>query len=241
MSVVYVDFFRSAQSIGQLLQMRAQSYPHVVAVRSFKEDNTASGTIDYATLHRRAKTIAVKLQQIVPTGARAVLMYDCDIDYVSALFACFYSGITAIPILPVKNKKERKRLEDIIIQSKACLFLTNQTGIDGLDKNFWTTAAAENVWPVVTHFEKVSASTQGFHDRSIDPEMIAIMDYSYTTEKNVTPHSVTHQELLEKALNSANQFNSVVSWLTPFPGKGSIVGLFTPAAEGVVTEFKMVR
>lgn len=236
MPVLYVDFLQSAQSIGQLLQRRAQTFPQQIALRYLSHGEESVKTIDYATLHERAKSIASTLEQVVRSGERAILMYSGDIEYACALFACVYAGITAVPILPVQNKREMKKLKTIISETNPRLLLTTEHGMELLGEKFWHSACAKNIWPVMTD-SKAHEMHRIYQDRTTGPEEIAIIDYFHTLNGENKAHYLSHRELLDRAQRAVIEFNvsrsdTVVSWLSPFSGEGLIIGLLTPLYRG---------
>lgn len=236
MPVLYVDFLQSAQSIGQLLQRRAQTFPQQIALRYLSQSDEAVKTIDYATLHQRAKNIASGLEQVVRAGERAILMYTGDLEYACALFACVYAGITAVPILPVQNKKDIKKLKTIIGETSPRLLLTTEQGMELLGEKFWHSVCAKNIWPVVTD-TVVQQTHSTYQDRTTGPEEIAIIDYFHTMNGENKAHYLSHRELLDRAQQAVIEFNisrsdTIVSWLSPFSGEGLVVGLLTPLYRG---------
>src|SRR5688572_32396069 len=50
----------------------------------------------YTTLFRSARAVGGVLQEEVPAGARALLLYPPGLDFIPAFFACAYTGVVAV-------------------------------------------------------------------------------------------------------------------------------------------------
>src|SRR5260370_21839043 len=63
------------------------------------------GLVDYL-----ARAIAVRLRDIAPLGARALLCYPSGLEFVAAFFCCLYAGVVAVPVTPLTaDRKDAKR------------------------------------------------------------------------------------------------------------------------------------
>lgn len=238
MSVVYFEFMPNPENLGQLLQMRAQSYPTETALRYTKDNKTM--TMDYASLHRNAKFMAGAIEQIVPARAKAILMYDNDKDYLCALFACIYAGVTAIPMGFVNEENDMTRLEKIIMHTKAQVLLSSENGMRRLGKAFWESDCAQSIWPLTSDFSVIYPRASVYYDRTIEKAAVAIIDYVGHSVDDTSVHYITHHELLEQVLGGIKNGNETINCLTPFTQEGMAFSVVaSPRAK--VTPLRVMR
>jgi acyl-CoA synthetase (AMP-forming)/AMP-acid ligase II len=86
------------------LQWRAVEQPQTTAFTwlgsGSHDDLDDTVDLSYAELDRRARAIGAMLQQEGPVGERALLLFAPGLDFVAALFGCFYAGWIAVPAYP---------------------------------------------------------------------------------------------------------------------------------------------
>lgn len=80
--------------------MRANEQPDRVAFRELRNDLSEHDSVTYVELDRRARRLGERLSRQVGLGDRALLLIPNAIDYMAALFACFYAGIVAVSGIP---------------------------------------------------------------------------------------------------------------------------------------------
>jgi hypothetical protein len=66
--------------------------------RFLKEGEGAGEPLSYAALDRRARALATLLRERGAAGERVLLPLAAGLDFVAALFGCFYSGALAVPL-----------------------------------------------------------------------------------------------------------------------------------------------
>jgi acyl-CoA synthetase (AMP-forming)/AMP-acid ligase II len=86
-----------------------------------------TGSVTYAELWARAKTIAGYLQRHQTEGQRVILLYPSGLEFISALLGCFLAGAIAVPVPPPRRARlggNRLRLKAIIENADPCVVLT---------------------------------------------------------------------------------------------------------------------
>src|SRR4051794_36423484 len=93
----------------EALRKQALSRPNQTA---FTFLDTSGGAADwsYRELARRARAMAVRLQQLAGTGERALLIYPPGPEFVAAFLGCLYSGVIAVPAYPAAAERTLPRL-----------------------------------------------------------------------------------------------------------------------------------
>ena len=194
-----------------------------VAVRlSFQRTRWYDGRV-VLWLDARARTIAAALADM--RGDRALLVYPPGLEYVAALFGCYYAGVVAVPAYPPDpSRLERSlpRLEAIIRDAEPRVVLTLDvlTGLLGDD------VLATDTLPAGSWFAPGA------------PDDVALLQY--TSGSTAAPRGVmlTHaqpaaQLRLHPAARSATPADSRgVIWLPPYHDMGLIGGILQPVFVG---------
>jgi len=87
-------------SLLEILQDRAREEPERLVFCFLEDGETESERLTYADLDRRARAIASALQQLCAPGDRVLLVYPPGLEFIAALFGCFYAGTIAVPVYP---------------------------------------------------------------------------------------------------------------------------------------------
>ena len=113
-----------ASTLVQMLRRRAQEQPHQRAITFLADGESQELHLDYAALDLRARELAAHLQQAVGPGERALLVLPPGLDYVAALFGCFYAGVVAVPVYaPRRLERVASRLQALNRSAQATVLL----------------------------------------------------------------------------------------------------------------------
>ena len=104
----------SFQSLVDLLQDRAQQYPHKTAFTFLKDGEVEAGYLTYQALDEQAQSIACCLQSAdaqssSDDGSRcAILLYSAQsaLQFIPAFFGCLYAGKVAVPSYPPRKERQ---------------------------------------------------------------------------------------------------------------------------------------
>ena len=119
-----------AGNLVELLRWRAETQPNKRAYTYLKDGENKEIQLTYGELDKRARAIAVSLQQKGLTGERALLLYPPGLDYISGFFGCLYAGVIAVPAYPPDpNRLNRSlpRLQAIVNDAEATIALTTDS------------------------------------------------------------------------------------------------------------------
>jgi acyl-CoA synthetase (AMP-forming)/AMP-acid ligase II len=83
-------------------------------------------TLTYAELDGRAWAIAELLMQEGPAGERALLLFAPGLDFIAALFGCFYAGWIAVPAYPPPLNQRLGRIQAVARDAQPLLALTSE-------------------------------------------------------------------------------------------------------------------
>jgi acyl-CoA synthetase (AMP-forming)/AMP-acid ligase II len=206
-----------AASFADILAQRARDDPDATAFVFEGEDR-----VSYAELDARARTIAAALADA--QGERVLLVYPPGLEYVAALFGCFYAGAVAVPAYPpdpARLERSLPRLEAIIRDAEPKVVLT----IDVLTQLVGGSTLATDTLP------------PGSWSAAVDPGDVALLQY--TSGSTAAPRGVmlTHANLLHNSDFIRRAFGNTgrscgVIWLPPYHDMGLIGGILQPVFVG---------
>lgn len=218
-------------SFGDVLRTRAQDRPDADAFFFWGEAGSRAH-LTYGDLSSAAEAAAATIRQAVPPGGRTVLLYPPGRDYVSALFGCFYAGVTAVPAYPPdpsRLKRTLPRLLATIHDAQPAAILTTQ-GFADVTRSILVDGGAAPVPIVATDAERGLDPPQ---PAAVAPDDVAILQY--TSGSTAAPRGVmlTHRNLLDnsefiyRAFGHSRDARGVI-WLPPYHDMGLIGGLLQP-------------
>lgn len=127
-------------SIANILQVRAQNMSKEIAFSIIDSKGKVQNSITWEKLHARARKISIALTEkyMVKPGDFIALLYKKSeaLEFVVALFACFYAKCIATPIVTTGNtlQLEISEISTIINSAKLSIALTTENNIRLLSK-----------------------------------------------------------------------------------------------------------
>ncbi|MFG1869278.1 fatty acyl-AMP ligase [Micromonospora arborensis] len=231
-----------AEGFAHVLRARARGSADAVAFR-FVLDGGRAEEITYGELDRRARAVAVTILDVTNgRPERALLLYPPGLDYLTALFACLYSGAVAIPAFPpgaTRQPRTMSRLMAIIEDAGASLVLTTSHGAPMIAD--WLTSTSVIPAPRV-----VATDLAAYAEHDVSPmtsgDSLAVLQY--TSGSTSLPRGVmlNHGHLISNTADITRSFGlragaSATFWLPPYHDMGLIGGLLTPVASGIPATF----
>src|SRR5262245_25554415 len=116
-------------TIATVLQHRALTTPHTT-VAAFLERGIPRESITYHELWHAARTIAGRLRESHDPGERAVLMFPPGLDFIRALFGCFYAELVAVPVNPPNPNRAFDHIAQIVANADSRVILTTSDAAD---------------------------------------------------------------------------------------------------------------
>src|SRR5215471_4582275 len=99
-----------AATYYEALRARAEDEPDRTVFSLLTAEGTLGDGLTYGALDRRARAVAALLREQWRRGDRALLMFPPGLDYIVALFGCFYAGVIAVPVYPPRANRSLERL-----------------------------------------------------------------------------------------------------------------------------------
>src|SRR5437764_3443234 len=123
-------------TLVDILRWRAQHESQREAYTFLLDGETKKVQMTYAELDLQARRIAALLQDHVAPGERALLLYPPSLEYVAAIFGCFYAGVVAVPSYPPRLEQSLICIQTILQDTQATAVLTTSTILSSLHDTF---------------------------------------------------------------------------------------------------------
>ncbi|MBL1177006.1 fatty acyl-AMP ligase [Pantanalinema sp. GBBB05] len=238
----------SYHSLIDLLHDRAHQQPHSRAFTFLKDGELESGYFTYQALDQQARAIATHLQAVAAVGDRVLLVYPFNtcLEFIAALFGCFYAGMIAVPIRPPQKAEE---WADFGFRQQECqvqLALTTTGLVDKLHMAWleWSNQTSDQLlqpeklsW-IATDQPALDAASS-WQKPTIDADAIAY--FQYTSGSTGVPKAVviTHDNVLQNCINFQYAFPELnfrgLNWLPLTHDMGLVAGIMQTLYAGAET------
>lgn len=229
---------QSTQTLAELLSRRAREDGERLAYAFLADGLAVADRLTFAGLEASARAIAGHLLQRVAPNECVLLMYDAGLDFVSALFGCFYAGVVAVPLPALEASRMRsggERLEAVALDCGARLLLGNARSLSLLQTAFQEPMGIDEASWIDTHEWALVAQPASLPATAMD----SIAYLQYTSGSTRTPRGVMishanithHLGAMQKALGYDPDSVSVC-WMPHFHDYGLVEGVLLPFFNG---------
>ncbi|MET0395204.1 MAG: AMP-binding protein, partial [Longimicrobiaceae bacterium] len=225
-----------ASSLVELLRLRADADPDRVAYTFLLNGEVEEGHVTYGELDLRARAVAARLQALGARGERALLLYPPGLEYIAALFGCFYAGVTAVPAYPPRPNRADPRLRSIVADCRPALALATRELLGEAERLCAQTPELGGLRWLAT--EDVPAEeAAGWTDPEAQGDTLAFLQYTSGSTAAPKGVMVSHGNLLhnfaviEGFCGYTPETRSVI-WLPPYHDMGLIGGILQPLFTG---------
>lgn len=226
------------RDLAEVAAWRAVQTPDRLAYTFLADGSVPAGEITFAQLDAAARQIAARLREIAVPGDRALLVYEAGLDFVRAIFGCFYAGVIAVPIpAPEASRLQASlpRLKSVAADSGARVLMGNAHTLDLLkdDRHRVPSIPAERWIDSRTWLDGGGVPPLS----NVEAGQIAYLQYtsgSTSTPKGVV---VSHANLIAhlKGIQEALQYDAdsvSVCWMPHFHDYGLVEGVLLPVLNG---------
>ncbi|HVQ09445.1 MAG TPA: AMP-binding protein [Allosphingosinicella sp.] len=219
---------QAPQTLFDLLRQRASDSPG----RGFRftRDLFVTESLTYAELDQASRSVAAAIAEAkAGPGAPVLLLFAPGLDFIKALFGCFYAGVAAVPAYPPNPGRIKRSMARLraIVQSCSPRFIVSSSDICG-------TAEA-----IISHVPELQSATwiaidgrhtdpSNWRPPTLKPDDLAILQYTSGSTGEPRGVMVTHgnilhnQGLIGQAFASRAREDVVVSWLPVYHDMGLI-------------------
>jgi len=223
----------SIRNLVELLESRAQAQPAARPYLWLTDGEHEGPALSYADLDQKARRIAAMLQSISNKGETALLLYSPGLQFIEALFGCFYAGIIAVPAYAPGSTRELARVEGMLRDAGCGIALTSEGTLDSVRKTI--AAISPKILCLATDSIEDEAATFKSHHPQADHA--AYLQYTSGSTSSPKGVMVTHTNVLEnlKYIQTSGGFTETslsVNWLPHFHDMGLIYGILQPIFTG---------
>ncbi|HEX9188202.1 MAG TPA: fatty acyl-AMP ligase, partial [Vicinamibacteria bacterium] len=222
-------------NLVEVLKRRASDQPDRRAYAFLENGDEARHVLTYRELDEAARRIAARLLALGAEGERAFLLYPPGLEFIQALFGCFYAGVGAIPAPVVR--RSLPRLEAVARDARASFLLTDSRTRPQLEAGDARPPEFEAMRWVVT--DEAGGPPPG--PVVPGPPGGATLAYlQYTSGSTATPKGVmvTHANLVRHCADIAEAWGygpdgASVTWVPHFHDYGLVDGILLPLYAGI--------
>jgi acyl-CoA synthetase (AMP-forming)/AMP-acid ligase II/alkylation response protein AidB-like acyl-CoA dehydrogenase len=229
---------QSKQTLTDLLSRRSREDGARLAYAFLADGLMVTDRLMFADLEISARAIAGHLLQRVTPGDCVLLMYDAGLDFVSALFGCFYAGVVAVPLPALEASRMRsgsQRLEAVALDCNARLLLGNARSLSLLQTASQEPIGIDEASWMDTHELALVAQPAALPATAMDS--IAYLQYTSGSTRSPRGVMISHANLIyqlgamQKALGYGPDSVSVC-WMPHFHDYGLVEAVLLPLFNG---------
>lgn len=226
-------------TLVELLGHRALHQPERRAFAFLEDGEIESSHLTHAELDRRARAIAVALQDLKAAGERVLLIYAPGLEYVTAFFGCLYAGAIAVPLYPPRPNRTLARFQEIAADAQAAVALTSTEILSRLRGPLAEEPALEALRWLDT--KTISSDlAQNWKPPAVRSNTLAFLQYTSGSTSRPKGVMVTHGNLLHNAGMMCDAFeltdqSRIVCWLPLYHDMGLIGNIVAPLCAGAPT------
>lgn len=223
------------RDVQSLLVAGARSRPQAPAFTFLVNGEEPLPTLDYRGLDAAARSRAAALLQHSLRGRTVLLAYDGGEEFQIAFLACVYAGVIAVPTpVPVRIPALRRTMH-VAQDALTTTVLTDMSTRERVAEALGDEATRDLEWLVT---DKWTAPADDWQYREVDPEDVALLQYTSGSTGDPKGVMVTHANLWNQAAQMDELWTrvdggAVVSWLPMFHDMGLLFGLVFPLFTGM--------
>lgn len=221
----------------QQFQDQAQIHGDKPLYRLLSRTGSLSRTLSYTEVWERANGLAQILQQRFQPGDRLLLLFEPDLDFCLALWACFFAGMVAIPLYPPADPRMRERFLDVSQDAEAAGILTTAAIHKKVRLARWFLPVFRRLqWLALDDLEVPAPQMLP----EVAGETLALLQYTSGSTHKPKGVMLTHQnfmsnsQMLDQASRMPGQRPEArcVSWLPLYHDMGLMCGVIQPVYFG---------
>jgi len=231
--------FFGPTTLVELLRHRATHQASDRAFTYLLDGESEERSLTYGELDAQARRVAAWLQSAGAVGERVLLLYPSGLEYIAALFGCFYAGAVAVPAYPPRMNRTLERLQAIVEDAEPRFALTTTPLLGRIEQHGRGGATRVPQFEALRWLttDQQGAEGSAWQEPAADGDTLAILQY--TSGSTGTPKGVmlTHANLLHNSALIAHAFEHTrsgtgVFWLPGYHDMGLVGGILQPVYVG---------
>jgi acyl transferase domain-containing protein/acyl-CoA synthetase (AMP-forming)/AMP-acid ligase II/acyl carrier protein len=226
-------------TLVNLLRWRTAQQPEQRIYTFLTDGETKKDALTFAELDQQARKIGASLQERIPRGGRALLIYPSGLDFIAAFFGCLYSGIVAVPVYPpstVRSDRTLTKFRAIVQNVEPHVVLTSTTLSSKVTGLLEQTPELQGA-PVIVTDTLPSELAEQWTMPDVESETLAFLQYTSGSTGVPKGVMITHGNLLhnmslvERYCQHPDTAHGVM-WLPLYHDLGLIGGVLQPLYAG---------
>ncbi|MEU3980760.1 fatty acyl-AMP ligase [Streptomyces sp. NPDC026672] len=191
-----------ARTLVDQLTEHAANHPDRTAYRHLVTGD-ADGEVQhltYARLATRTRAVAAWLQEHVPAGSRAMLLYPPGLEFINGYLGCLAAGVVAVPGVPPQGRSQNHRalirMKRLLADADARVILGGREVLAALDSAAEHLPELDGIPRVVTEDIPDEAAT-AWREPDLTADSVAFLQYTSGSTSAPRGVMVTHGNLLD--------------------------------------------
>ena len=233
-----LDPIAGAATLCGVLRRRAEREPGWRGYTFLLDGEAEEAALTYGELDRRARAVAARLQHLGAEGERVLLLYPPGLEYVTAIFGCFYAGAVPILAFPPRLNRPTPRVQAIVADARPKVAMTAGSIFSTLKDRF--THVPDLAFLEWLASDAVAAEeAAAWREPRLTAESLAFLQYtsgSTGTPKGVmvSHGNVMHNlELLRLGFDIVQGRDRSALWLPIYHDMGLVGGILEAAYSGM--------
>ena len=224
-NLTYRDGDGAASALALRLERRAHREPDRIAFALIEEHEDRPRRMTFRELDRRARQVSSLLHGHGVADRPVVLALHPGLEYVAAVWGCFYAGATSVPAYPDTRNRHGGRLRGILEDLGPHVVLEDTPG--RADE----TPASRRL---------LVSDADGCDESAVRPartDAVALIQYTSGTTRAprgvaITQGNVIAMAAMLRTVFDVTEHSTIVSWLPPFHDMGFIGTICEPVFAG---------
>ncbi|MBK9358134.1 MAG: AMP-binding protein [Bacteroidales bacterium] len=224
-------------TLPEIIQTRAIHTPDETAYIFLRDGEDDEEKISYGELFRTATGIAGKLAGISAKGERALMLFPPGLEFVKALYGCFFAGIIAVPAYAPRKNRSLERIKTLVVDSGSTVVLCTSDIFQSFERSFSDLEELNGLKWLTVEDCLPDENNLWLNQEAPQPSDVALLQYTSGSTGKPKGVMVTHRNILRNAMFIRKSFSlsrkSVsVTWLPSFHDMGLIDGIIEPVFNG---------
>lgn len=210
--------------------------PEKTAYRFLRDGETDEVTLSYAELDMRARAIAATLVSMGLRHKRALMMYPPGLEFIEALYGCYYANVIPVPAYPPRRNRNMGRINGISEDCRASAALT-VSEVRDRSGGLLDDAPSLSSVPWICTDQVPTEMCSDWTQPRVEASDIGLIQY--TSGSTGTPKGVvlTHGNLMSNCRMITESFQlppvgQGMTWLPVYHDMGLIGGILNPMFAG---------
>ena len=229
----------TATTMVEVLLWWARHRPEQRAFVFLERGEREAGSLTYAELDRRARVIASAVRANGLTGQRVLLAYPTCLEFVAALFGCFYGGAVAIPAPVDSYDRATSRLQAIVADAGAAAVFSLRSVLSQEGGPVFEVVARSRSIPkvIVVATDGLEGAADEVPPQPVGPHAVALLQYTSGSTGNPRGVMLSHHNIISNqrallAVLLTGVDDVVVNWLPLYHDMGLIGGVLHTVSFG---------